>query len=813
MYGYPPSNSLASTNEDMIKCGLTYISSLNMPAVLLGDLNTTVHESPSLALLDMLSLRRIGSLGATTKGKDRLIAQGGALDHCIANMKACDQGIKGDVIYSYSVSDHCPIGGHWWIPMEDEYVWEWPKAERCSLPRKNSVVWSTSAKSYTQWSEYCVKWLRETSECQIASKGMVTTKKRSCAPMQPDREYARICAAQRALSFMMGGMHPPTLAQKLSLRRKLLCLGISLGPDLHALAKERDTRYLQYTNKAQEAALSLWKSRVKTWHATSKELYAYLKNHEAPKCVVVQGDKGPLSSPQAVAFELNRFWGSIESWPTATMEDDVRSAIEDRWSPFLPHHPMTIKLEGVDIHKQCKRQKMSCPGPDGWSLEELRLLPLVAWEHLLKVMKDPSNDMSATMMAIYKRIPLEKPGQDIPTADSVRPIDIYSMILRIVTASQITCLKPWLARVVHKTQYSTHGGALRAVTRLSVWAETIAQRKGQVWGLSVDVSKMFNSLSPLAAMDIARYCGLEQKDCETLVAPIISSKGCWRLGANGVTPLTRKGRGLPQGLSTSVALAELTVSTLLWKLEKTTLVESIGYMDDIHIATHCREQMVKAIWVLRQFVCDLCLTLAQGKTVLWGTERVGLQELSRDTGFPIATHLASMGYEWDFRLPGQEEGPKREKLSSRLDTLMLRLRRLTHLPAKLGVKGTAIVVGCLSLLAYEPPIKVQPVLKLRTAVKTALNQKSGSPEILFLLPTKTCLDPYLHWLLGLARHWRAISREEEGPNLQSGVSVRAPSLLGVFKKQCSSLGWTLSSSSLETPRHISWAWSGASSRE
>ena len=41
-------------------------------------------------------------------------------------------------------------------------------------------------------------------------------------------------------------------------------------------------------------------------------------------------------------------------------------------------------------------------------------------------------------------------------------------------------------------------------------------------------------------------------------------------------------------------------------------------------------------------------------------------------------------------------------------------------------------------------------------MKATLNQKSGSLGIVFLVVAKTCLDPYLHWIWGLAKDWKAV---------------------------------------------------------
>ena len=171
-------------------------------------------------------------------------------------------------------------------------------------------------------------------------------------------------------------------------------------------------------------------------------------------------------------------------------------------------------------------------------------------------------------------------------------------------------------------------------------------------------------------MDIARYCGLQGKDCLTLVA---SSKGFWGVGSNCVTAITHKAKGFPQGLASSVALSELMVSVLLHKLEATCRVETICYVDDIHIVTTERSQLQRAIIILKQDATDLMLELSPERSLLWGSCMTGLQEAPSEEAFPVTMCLSSMGYEWDLGLSGPDARPERKKTTKRLEKLICRL--------------------------------------------------------------------------------------------------------------------------------------------
>ena len=139
-------------------------------------------------------------------------------------------------------------------------------------------------------------------------------------------------------------------------------------------------------------------------------------------------------------------------------------------------------------------------------------------------------------------------------------------------------------------------------------------------GVSVHFTKMFNHISPSLAADVAWYLGLRECDAKALIAPFEASKGAWRLGFNAVVPLRQRSRGLPQGLSTSVALAELVVSVYLWKVRKIALVETVGYIDDLHVLASSASELRKALALLLAFSSDL--GLPRSEKLLFGARHV-----------------------------------------------------------------------------------------------------------------------------------------------------------------------------------------------
>ena len=110
---------------------------------------------------------------------------------------------------------------------------------------------------------------------------------------------------------------------------------------------------------------------------------------------------------------------------------------------FLPHRPWEVTITRDDIHKAVQRMKPRAPGPDGWTVEEIKLLPAQAWrdvmQHLFR--EEPRNPFTTSLLGWFRRVPIPK-SDTANTPGAIRLIDIFSVVLRAVTAAQAQSLKP-----------------------------------------------------------------------------------------------------------------------------------------------------------------------------------------------------------------------------------------------------------------------------------------------------------------------------------------------------------------------------------
>ena len=85
------------------------------------------------------------------------------------------------------------------------------------------------------------------------------------------------------------------------------------------------------------------------------------------------------------------------------------------------------------------------------------------------------------------------------------------------------------------------------------------------------------------AATACKVMGLSEVSTNSICLPIKSSKGHWRLPLQECGPVFHPSRGVPQGLSASVLLAEVFISMLLWRLTMSNSVEVVAYVADVTI--------------------------------------------------------------------------------------------------------------------------------------------------------------------------------------------------------------------------------------
>ena len=118
--------------------------------------------------------------------------------------------------------------------------------------------------------------------------------------------------------------------------------------------------------------------------------------------------------------------------------------------------------------------------------------------------------------------------------------------------------------------------------------------------------------------------GLEEHCCTQLGRITGCCKGAWRMPRNVAVPSFRRGKGLPQGMATSVAMAEVCVcvcvgvcvcvSVLLWRIHHAVTIQMVAYVDDLNFIARTRAELNRVLMLVDEFTKDFCLVLSHQKT-------------------------------------------------------------------------------------------------------------------------------------------------------------------------------------------------------
>ena len=224
---------------------------------------------------------------------------------------------------------------------------------------------------------------------------------------------------------------------------------------------------------------------------------------QSQRCLDDQGDL--RSDPVRIQDALFAYWSVLENWTGPELAGAMET-LDDKYSFILPY--FSASVQPADLMDVAKNSKPSAPGVDGWTHSELAILPLQAWYDLMMVCLRSPESLLDSLSGVFKRVPISKSQGKAPAAEELRPIDVFSVILRIHSIALVNALRPWTLRIQHKAQHALSGGVLAACGKLAWTTECAALGLQVIWGISVDFAKMFNTLSPHVAALVAKSMGL-----------------------------------------------------------------------------------------------------------------------------------------------------------------------------------------------------------------------------------------------------------------------------------------------------------------
>ena len=799
VYGFPESHPSRCANDDMLQDILVSVASQTCPSMMAGDLNASVSSSRPLALSSSLCVLPLSPfLEPTSMKKNGVPSKGHAIDLALGNMMCCDLLASSYVDRKMVFSDHYPVILHFRVSPASFRVVKWPQKAPPLGPRVQDVPFNPSGvacDSFLQWQRLALDWLAASYATKFPKRVSYKVRPYSAPKPRLDMTYCRLIRAQRAACEV--NLRPPSLPQLRSLRRKILALSVdsSVSHDLiHSSLPEIQEKLgvmvQEYCKTAHSNAMKEWKRATKVWSLSTKHVFKFVKNPTPMVMPTVDGPFGPTNHPDEVDSALTSFWGAQEKWPDHLSDHLALDNLENRYAFLLPRYEWDWPLKGRDLALAAKFAKNSSPGVDAWTIPELKALPEPAWDLLLHVLRTRFVTLHEALVLVVRRVPIQK-DKSSSSPHNVRPIDIYSAIMRVFSRAVCNVAIQWKANVFHEAQHAMKAGINVAIAKIAYRTEVSLLGLQPVFSISVDFAKMFNNLSPVVGGAVARYMGLSDHLVSLLVAPLANVTQSWRLPFNGLPQFTQPDRGLPQGMSGSVVLAECSISPVIWRVHHA-LTEAqrhaslmVAYVDDLNFMMGDEPSLRRTIEILVEFERDFGLSLAPHKTKIWSSDPRASRRIADTYGFETTLVLDALGGQWKV---ASGASPEYVKETQRIREAEMRLVRVEHLEIgfvlKLDVLGTSV----LSLLDFLNHPSPSPAKSLRILVKRALQHTYAAPEVLLHGFCSSTVDPYARWLMSGLRLWFHVLTHVADPYHVNVIVNKKAGRLGILAAEAAKMG-------------------------
>ena len=372
-----------------------------------------------------------------------------------------EQVLTCEISYDRAIADHFPVVTTIQQSSHVHHVWLWPRPYQHVFPKKCGNPPLPYANSFTAWSETSRHWLQNAFQVSIPPKTALQTT--LCQPREVKMEWRyRALLKANSLVHHLQHMNLPHYKQIRALMRKLdsLELSYTLPIELCELASLLKRELDEYVQTKSREALGDWKEKAKAWTCSQAAAHRYIRNDYPPKVTAIWVDGAPTNSPWTLDHELRSYWNELESWESDSVPSSVVENVVDLFGIFIPHVPCSVTLTGITLCDHAKRVEPSSPGPDGWSVSEIRELPEPAWTNLLELVNSAYYNSwyldGMALLFLKRRTPIEKPSPGHPTADIIRPIDVFSVVLRCFASCLCKMLRTWTTQVIHHKQAAVH---------------------------------------------------------------------------------------------------------------------------------------------------------------------------------------------------------------------------------------------------------------------------------------------------------------------------------------------------------------------
>ena len=352
------------------------------------------------------------------------------------------------------------------------------------------------------------------------------------------------------------------LRSRIKRRVALSCQG--RRREQHQLRREIQTRIAQ----AMDASLL---AEAQSDRPT-RHFFSRLKKHAPPRTIAeLDSDDGLLTSPQAIAQELGKFWGEVFGHsPSPSPHQELSPAQVSAMSVSLDRLARVLtpdqrsQLAAApsldELHRACLGLRtFSAPGPDGLTPAFYRHFWDFIGPILLALLLDarcggclPVDSLEATILLI------PKPTSGTPKAADFRPISLLNVEYKIWAAAIAARINPLLPTLCRETQTGFIPG--RSILNnvafnrdLIDWAE---RSKTPLTVAFLDFEKAFDRVWWHYLFRVLDHLGFPAELC-IIIRALYTGFSSTLMGSGATQVVLRPSRGVRQGCPLSPALFAL----------------------------------------------------------------------------------------------------------------------------------------------------------------------------------------------------------------------------------------------------------------
>eukprot|EP00973_Karenia_brevis_P020126 2761904-Karenia_brevis.AAC.1 len=326
---------------------------------------------------------------------------------------------------------------------------------------------------------------------------------------------------------------------------------------------------------------------------------------------------------------------------------------ESRYDNYIHRYPMVVSdITGKDLRRILQKMRVSAaPGMDGWTVPELRLLPLC----LLNCLADLLNIIEETgrwpIGLDRALVSLIGKGEGAKPLD-LRPISLMSIIYRTWAVRRLEDIRPWQEKWAADGQHGFRPGhsTQDVYWSLALKIETAILNGAPLFGIGFDYRKCFDCIPHDILLKLVGRMGLSPRILTPVSAMYGSLRRFFRVGG-GIGMKFMCTNGILQGCPVSVVLLNALVAVWANALPAEVRgAQTTAYADDTYALTTSRRAITETATLTDEYAQLTGQSIHAAKSHAFTTVAGGRKSVKMNAG-PVhwVKHTVALGADLTFQ--------------------------------------------------------------------------------------------------------------------------------------------------------------------